>query len=248
MSRFFTALKFLTIFPVPARWAGGEEDMSRCLPFFPLVGILIGGLAAGWTWGLDYLLPPWPTSVLAAVALVGISRALHMDGLSDTADGFLSSRPRDRILEIMRDSHVGLMGVVAIVCILCLKIGALASLSQEIRWQAVLLAPVAGRCALVITVSVLPYARSEGGLGTLFYRGKSRLGGVLAFLFLGLAGWMISGYPGLISAAVSGAVTLLFAVYTFRKIRGATGDTLGAACEIVELVPPLTMTVFPATA
>ena len=116
------------------------------------------------------------------------------------------------------------------------------------RWQAVLLAPVAGRCALVITVSVLPYARPEGGLGTLFYRGSPRLGGIWAFLFLGLAGWIISGYPGLISAAVSGAVTLFFAVYTFRKIRGATGDTLGAACEIVELVPPLTMTVFPATA
>ena len=126
MRRFFTSLKFLTVFPVPPRWDGGEEDMSHCLPFFPLVGILIGGLAAGWTWGLDYFLPPWPTSVLAAVALVGISRALHMDGLSDTADGFLSSRPRDRILEIMRDSHVGPMGVVAIVCVLCLKIGALA--------------------------------------------------------------------------------------------------------------------------
>ncbi len=248
MRRFFTALKFLTVFPVPARWDGGEEDMSRCLPFFPLVGILIGALAAGWTWGLDYLLPPWPTSVLAAVALVGISRALHMDGLSDTADGFLSSRSRDRILEIMRDSHVGPMGVVAIVSVLCLKIGALASISQEMRWQAVLLAPAAGRCALVITVSVLPYARTEGGLGTLFYRGRSRLGGVWAFLFLGLAGWMISGYTGLISAALSGAVTLLFAVYTYRKIRGATGDTLGATCEIVELVPPLTMTVLPVAA
>ena len=106
---------------------------------------------------------------------------------------------------------------------------------------------MAGRCALVITVAVLPYARQDGGLGTLFYRGKSRLSGVRALLFLGLAGWMISGYPGLIFAALSGVVTLLFAVYAYRKIRGATGDTLGAACEIVELVPPLTMTVLPVT-
>ena len=145
----------------------------------------------------------------------------------------------------MRDSHVGAMGVVAIVCVLMTKVAALASLSPEARWRAVLLAPVAGRCALVISVSVLPYARPGGGLATVFYRGRSKAAGLWAALVLGAVGWLGADTAGLNAAALSIGFTLLFAFYTYRKIRGATGDTLGAACEVAELVQPLSLAALP---
>lgn len=241
MRRFFAALGFLTVLPVPAGWGGGERELSRCAPFFPVVGLLIGAVAAGWVWGLGRALPAWPASVLTVIALIGVSRGLHMDGLSDTADGFLSSRSRERILEIMRDSHVGAMGVMAIVCAILLKAAALASLSEAVRWRAALLTPVAGRCALVVSMAALPYARGTEGLGALFYRGRSRIDGVWAVLFLGLVGWAAAGAAGLAASALSVALTLLFALYTYRKIGGATGDSLGAACELAEIVPALAL-------
>jgi adenosylcobinamide-GDP ribazoletransferase len=209
------------------------------------VGLLIGSAAAGWAWGLGGLLPAGPASVLTAIGLIGVSRGLHLDGLSDTADGFLSSRSRERMLEIMRDSHVGAMGVIAVVSVVGLKVAALASLSEGLRWRAALLMPVAGRCALVISVAALPYARTEGGLGTLFYRGRSRLGAAWAVLFAGGCGWAVGGEAGLAGAALSVGVTLMFAAYTYRKIGGATGDTLGAACEVAEVVPALTLCAWP---
>ncbi|MSS73019.1 MAG: adenosylcobinamide-GDP ribazoletransferase [Candidatus Latescibacteria bacterium] len=223
----------------------GGAGVEPVYPVFFPVGLLIGAVAAAWAWGLGRILPAWPVSVLTGIALVGASRGLHLDGLSDTADGFLSSRPRERILEIMRDSHVGAMGVVAIVCAVCLKVATLASLPDAVRWRAVLLMPVAGRCALVVSLAALPYARAAGGLGALFYRGRSRLDAVWAVLFSGLAGWVVAGLAGLVVFAISVVFTLLFAVYTYRKIGGATGDTLGAACELAEIVPALALCAWP---
>ena len=144
------------------------------------------------------------------------------------------------MLEIMKDSHVGAMGVVAVVSVFALKAATLAELSQEVRWRCVFLMPVAGRCALVVSLAVLPYARSGGGLGTLFYQGRPRIAAAGSLVLLGLLGGGGGGARGLIAAAVSAVVTLLLGLYAYRKIGGATGDTLGAVCEVVECVPALT--------
>ena len=164
-----------------------------------------------------------------------------MDGLSDTADGLLSARPRERALEIMRDSHVGAMGVIAIVCVLMLKFAAVASLPAAELWRTALLMPVAGRAALVVTIALLPYARPEGGLAAPFYRRRSMLAAVWAEVILLLTAWLVLDMAGLVAACASLAAVLIFSVYTWRRIGGATGDTLGAACEIAELVPAVAM-------
>jgi adenosylcobinamide-GDP ribazoletransferase len=123
------------------------------------------------------------------------------------------------------------------VCSLVLKCAALASVPEALRWGIVFLAPQAGRCALVVQMAVLPYARREGGLASVF--GRPRWTAVMAPAILAAVGWLALGSIGLAAAALSTTSTFAFSVWCRRKIDGFTGDTLGAACEIAEIVPVL---------
>jgi adenosylcobinamide-GDP ribazoletransferase len=144
----------------------------------------------------------------------------------------------------MRDSRSGPMAVAAVVCVLSLKLSALASLPAEPALQragAIVLMALAGRCALVFQLILLPYARTEGGLCTVFAQAKSPLQGAWALAWLAAASWLLLGLAGV---AVAAGVLLaggLFALLCYRKIGGFTGDTLGAACELTELVPALVL-------
>ncbi|MBC7293471.1 MAG: adenosylcobinamide-GDP ribazoletransferase [Thermoleophilia bacterium] len=241
MMAFFSALRFLTPLPVPESWCGGERGLRQSAVFFPVVGLLIGAVAAAAGYGLDYVLPAFPASVLIVVVPLVCSGGLHVDGLADTADGFFSARSRERILVIMRDSRTGAMGVVAVAVVVLLKVALLTAIPGPERWRVVLLMPLAGRVSFLPTMALLPYARPEGGLATVFgtERWRATLNALWAVALLLAAGWMVSSVRGLIEAGASCAVALLFAAYCRRKIGGYTGDTLGATSEVVELVPAL---------
>jgi adenosylcobinamide-GDP ribazoletransferase len=234
----FAGLAFLTILPVPRGWCGERRDLERSRVWFPLIGLLIGLLVASCDAGATALLPVLPASVLTVLAMVAISGALHLDGLADTADGFLSARPRARILEIMRDSRVGPMGVLAIAGMLLLKVAAVASLAPAARFGTVLLMPLAGRVAPVLLMSTLGYAR-ENGLATAFQRKRGGFAPLLAMGSLVVAGYFAAGPAGVAAAAAAIGVTGLFALWCRAKIGGYTGDTLGAACELAEVAPAL---------
>ena len=234
MQRFLAAVRFLTIIPIPGRMDHEDATLSGSLPFFPVVGLLIGTCMVVLARGFVFLFPQPVAAVLAVIILLAISGGLHMDGLSDTADGFFSSRSREQVLEIMQDSRAGAMGVIAIVFVLALKIAALATMPLERMGWAVFLMPIAGRAALLVFMSLLPYARPEGGLATLFYSQSSKVGAIWGTVLLCLAGLLTSGRLGLIAGALTMVFIFLFARYCRRKIGGATGDTLGAGCELAE--------------
>jgi adenosylcobinamide-GDP ribazoletransferase len=247
---FFSALSFLTPVRVPASWAGGERELARSPYFFPMVGLLIGGVAAAICYGLDLVLPPLAVAALVVVVLIAASRGLHMDGLSDTADGLFSSRPREQMLVIMRDSHVGAMGVIAIVAVIVVKTALLASVAPDgSRWRMVLLVPLAGRCAIVLTMAVFRYARAEGGLATAFAVSGGRRWALLIWppVVLFAAAWLLAGIEGVVAAAASVVAGLLVGVYCQRRLGGYTGDTLGATDELVEVMPLLVAAIWSAT-
>ena len=238
MKRLIAALQFLTVCPFVSRVACDERDIGRSTPWFPLVGLLIGALVMLLDRGMSALLPPLLSSVISVVALIAASGGLHADGLADTADGFLSSRPRERMLEIMRDSHTGAMGVLGIVCVFSLKVAALASVPASLRWPALLLMPFAGRSSMVIQMTLLPYARS-GGLCSVFVKDARRSDVILTLLILGVVSWLVGGLFGLCAGGVSVVAVAIFSLWCRSKIGGFTGDTLGAGCEWVELIPAL---------
>lgn len=244
MKPLLAAMRFLTILPIPGAWGTAEEDLALSVPFFPLVGLLLGGVAAAIAWGVSLVAPPMLAAALLVMVLLSFSGCLHLDGLADTADGFLSSRLREQILEIMRDSRTGAMGVMAIVCVLLLKFASLAAMPAAMLWPAALLMPLAGRCAMVAQMALLPYARSSG-LGNVFYRKRPRWSALWAVAVLAALAWALLQWRGVIVWAACMAATLVLSAYAYRKIGGATGDTFGAVCEIVEAVPALVLALEP---
>jgi len=111
---FFEAIRFLTLIPLPFVPAKTDEDYERAIAratlWFPLVGFLIGGLGCLVGWAAEWFWDGPAHAVLIVVALGLITSGLHLDGLSDTFDGLMSWRPRERKLEIMKDSRIGAMG------------------------------------------------------------------------------------------------------------------------------------------
>jgi adenosylcobinamide-GDP ribazoletransferase len=238
MKQLLAALRFLTILPIPGTWGTTEAELAGSVPWFPVIGLLLGVVAAAVAGGTALVWPPLVVAVVTLTTLLTFSGCLHADGLSDAADGCLSSRPRERMLEIMKDSHIGVMGVVAVAVVLLVKFAGLASLPTATLWRAAVLMPLAGRCAIVVHMALLPSVRPHG-LGGVFYRRRSRLAAIWSVGVLAAVGWGLLGERGLMVCVGAVAVTLALAVYVQRKLGGTTGDTFGAVCEIVEAVPAL---------
>lgn len=246
MKSLFAALRFLSILPIRQGWAGQEKELACSVKFFPVAGLIMGTILAVFAWALGFVVPQTVVAAITVTGLVILTRGLHLDGLADTADGFWSVSGRSRTLEIMKDSHTGAMGVIAIVCVLLLKFACLAALNRDMLWRAVLLMVLTGRCMMIVPISVLPYARKEGGLGQLFYETKTipnAFWGILAAL---VVGWFIAGTAGVAASVGSVLITIVFGAYCKWKIGGVTGDTLGATCQIAEVVTALVLCGFAA--
>jgi adenosylcobinamide-GDP ribazoletransferase len=237
MKSLLAAIGFLTVLPLPARWQSTGNHLTRSPIWFPAVGAFIGGTVALFDLGLGLLLPTTVVSAFSVLILLAASGGLHMDGLADTADGFFSGRDRERMLEIMRDSRSGPMGVMAICSLLLLKTATLAAVPASLRISTLILMPLAGRTALTVSLSALPYARRTGGLAGIFHPAGWQA--LVAAAVLMAAGSLLQGYSGLVAAMASLGATLQLAAYSKKKIGGFTGDTLGATCELTELIPVL---------
>jgi len=231
----FAALRFLTILPVPGDCA--EENLGKSIIWFPGVGIILGLIAAFFGHYLYGIFPPMLASVCMVFILLALTGGFHFDGLADCADGFFSARPREQVLEIMRDSRVGVMGVLALVMIVFFKVAALTEMAPTRVCATLFLMPLTGRCLMVVKMAIFSYVRKEGGgIASVFVGNRSRLKKA-SFLALGIlysGCWFAAGTAGLFAGAASIVCVGIFALYCRQKIGGITGDTLGAASELAE--------------
>jgi len=227
-----TAIGFLTRLPV----GGATLDaaaLSRAAVWFPVVGALVGGVAAVVRAGTGEVLPAAPATVLAMLAAAAVTGGLHEDGLADVADGFGAHVGRERRLEIMRDPRTGAYGGLAIVFAVLLAFSLLAPLDTAQFAEAVLCAHVLGRCAAVVQARLLPAARADG-LGALFAPAAPAT--IVATMIAG--GFVVAvvgvqaGAAAIAGAAVAGAALGALAL---QCIGGATGDVHGAVVKVVEL-------------
>ncbi len=173
-------------------------------------------------------------SAVLVVSLAFLTRALHLDGLCDTADAIGSRAERSRALEIMKDSAAGSLGVVAVVSAMLLKAGSAVSLCRCSGWQFFILIPCLSRWSLDCLASMSRYAREEGGLGSPFCGRQGRASVLTAALCSIAASWFLVGVKGLYLFAASTVLAAVSAAYFRSRFGGVTGDCLGAHLESVE--------------
>lgn len=234
MKNFFSAVSFLTVFSAPAKYESEPSDLAESVYHFMVVGGAIGIVLALIDITLLSFLPAWVSAAIAVILMSAVSGGLHMDGLADSADAFLSGAGKERALEIMKDSACGPMGVLAMLAVFTLKVVSIASILADARWMALLAAPLAGRCAMVVALSIMPYVRKSDGLGTAFDPGRNQARAWWAVIALFGACLFMFGSSGFWVAAGATAAAALGMVYCERKLEGMTGDTYGALCEITE--------------
>jgi adenosylcobinamide-GDP ribazoletransferase len=236
MQSFLLALRFLTILPLGGPIPVDSALVVRSSKFYPLVGLLLGGLF----WAFYSLIRNVFSVELSAGLLLAfwvlMTGALHLDGLADCLDGCYGGKnPADR-LRIMKDVHVGTMGIVGLIVLLGLKFLSLKQvLASTTPFYWLVLIPAAGRWTPVFMSAFWPYARPEGGLGQglvqdmrkkeLFWATLLAWGSVI-----GLAGWL-----GVVLMGLQLLWSLLAGWFFSRKLGGITGDTLGAVIETGEL-------------
>jgi len=226
------ALQFLTIFPVPLNVSGNA--LRRSVAYFPLVGMLIGGIL----YGLDRLFAlAFPLSlinILLIIALAAMTRALHLDGFIDTCDGLAGGHSPEQRLAIMRDSRVGGFGVVGGCLLILLQYVALTVVPNEHRMAALLLMPTIARWTMVYAIFAFPYAR-EQGMGKIFQEGKNWLWFTIATAITLASCLGLMWLSGLAVMAAAILIAILMATWLSRKLGGLTGDTYGAINELVEV-------------
>jgi adenosylcobinamide-GDP ribazoletransferase len=234
--RFLTAIGFLTRIPVPWGMQAGPEALGSSAVFFPLVGLFIGAGAVVLNHLCSRRLPHDVVVIIILGFFVVITGGLHEDALADAADGFGGGWEKHQVLEIMRDSRIGSFGALAIALGLLARFVFMANLPVG-RFDGYLVAgQVTSRWTALPLAFFLPPARNPGdGQGSLVAQNVTALSLVIGTLFtVGVAGAVLSIEGLWVLAAVFGT-TAVSGVYYHHRIRGVTGDCLGATNQITEV-------------
>ncbi len=236
MRSFWLALQFLTRLPTPTLHDIQAQQVGRSLLWYPLVGLLLGAILYGVAWLLQGQ-PPLLTAAILLALWVGLSGALHLDGLADTADAWVGGMGnRERTLEIMKDPASGPMGVAAIVVTLLLKFAALVALPP----MALLLIPALARSGTALLFVTTRYVR-PGGIGEALARHSPRVAVIIGALLVTAAVLIVWQWHGAILLIASALLWWLLRHALIKRLGGFTGDTAGAMLELLECLALVVM-------
>ena len=235
----WAALIFFTRLPFWRAYQPPQASYKTVVEYWPLTGWLTGGAMAA-TLYFGSMVFPHAVAVIAAIAVrLMITGALHEDGLADFMDGFGGGSDRDRILAIMKDSHIGTYGVLGLIIYMLLLGTVLYSMPVTVAALTILAADPFSKMVTSQLVSMLPYARrEEEAKNKTVYRKPTLAAGlsltvhgmlpmVLMIWLTGISWYMIIFIPAL--------VMYFLYLLILRKINGYTGDCCGAVCLLVEL-------------
>jgi adenosylcobinamide-GDP ribazoletransferase len=236
MKNLLLALSFLTILPVGRGLLKKDQELVRSMAFFPLVGLVIGLLLALGYYLLSFLFTKSLVLWLTIGLLALLTRGLHLDGLADTMDGLASGGSREKILEVMRDSRIGAFGVISLILLIGAKYFALDQISTQSIPYALILMTVVGRNSMVLVCYRSPYARTGEGLGKPFTENLGTR--ELTFSLLSAFGiaLLTMGINGILVFLEICLFSLVYRFYFIKKLGGVTGDILGMANELSELL------------
>lgn len=236
LQEFGLALQFMTRLPVPFEVSYAEEAQAASARFYPIVGLIVGAMGALALALGHWLFTPVIAAVLTCAVLIGVTGGLHEDGLADSADGLWGGATRERAMEIMRDSTVGVYGVLALILALALKIAVLVSLPLGTAMVGLVAAHGLSRYGCTWMIHRHGYARVESAkfavpsMDDQGHRFARICAGTIAVALVILTGW-----AGAAAIAIGAGAAAAFGAFVVRKLGGYTGDTLGALQQVVEI-------------
>lgn len=230
---FFTALAFFTRIPC-TRWAGqSEDDLNHAARYFPLAGIIVGGLAALVWWLTQCYLPQELAIIASMAATLWLTGAFHEDGLADSVDGLGGGWTKEQALTIMQDSRIGSYGAIALVMALLTKFEALIHLPLLFLPAVLVAGHALSRFCAVLVIHTQRYVRETGKAKSLAQQISA--GELLLATLFGLAPLALLS-PALWWALLPVAVVWLwFSLKLRQRLGGYTGDCLGAMQQLCEL-------------
>lgn len=233
---FLLALQFLTRLKFAAPYA--PEAMRQSPRWYPAVGVVVGGICVVVYGAADWLFTPVLGLVLALVAGILVTGALHEDGFADACDGLGSPRPKERVLEIMRDSRIGTYGVLGLLLMLGTKFAALLALTGAAVPFALIAGHTASRASMLAVMASSDYVRDQGA-ATAVAGGIDRQAVLVALVTTGLA-LLPLAFVVPLAAVIMGLAGLVLGHLTMRywyepRLGGYTGDCLGAVQQCSEV-------------
>ncbi len=226
---FFTALAFLTRIPAPEI----NIPLSRSFAFFPLIGLLIGGLNLTVLYVFNWLLPYFIVGYAGVAFDAWITRGLHLDGFADWIDALGGGFTIDRRLEILKDSNLGSFAVIGLIICIAIRAGAFSELISKSNWLPIVFAPGFSRFAMVVMVPGMASARSGKGLGGKFIEDFRMTSIWISLVFIiPLAFVHIKMF--LVMTFLTLSVVAWSRWLYKKKFGGLTGDLFGATCVITE--------------
>ena len=242
--RLFAAFIFFTRLPFWRIHQPRKEAYETVVELWPLTGWLTAGCMAATLYFGSFIVPTALAATVAIIVRILITGALHEDGLADFIDGFGGGgTDRTRILDIMKDSHIGTYGVVGLVLYFMLLHQSLTILPPRITALMILAADPFFKMMTAQLIQMMPYARTaETAKGQVVYRKISIKAGLLLLIqgtlpAIGL--WYFAGLPYL-CIAIPALVFYLLYLLMHRRINGYTGDCCGAVFLLTELTFYLT--------
>jgi adenosylcobinamide-GDP ribazoletransferase len=235
------ALQFLTRVPVPllARLSAEQaaDGLARAMAWLPPVGSLIGLVTAGVFAGACTLWPPVVAAVLALMLEGVLTGAFHEDAVADFCDAFGGTAQGETALRIMKDSRIGSYGTLGLGLAVGLRLAAIVALSPGVAIAAIVAAATMGRLWAVVLAAIVAPVRGDG---MAVRAGRVPGGRVLQAVVLALPGIvplaLLRPVPVLACLLVGGAFLLWLAGFLRRRIGGSTGDCLGFAAYVGQLV------------
>ncbi len=237
------ALGLLSRLPVPVDVEQATARGAAAAWAYPVAGLVIGAVAALLASVALWLgLPAAVTAALALTTLVIFTGAMHEDGLADSADGLWGGWDAAQRLGIMKDSHIGVYGVAALVLAFLLRWSAITTLVVAgLHWAGLITAAMLSRACVTGLMAALPHARPDG-LSQSVGRPSAGAAGVAALIAL-VAAFLFWGWWGLLLAVIAEAAVLACMGIARAKIGGQTGDILGATQQVTEIAVLLGMLV-----
>ena len=237
MKHIAAALTFFTRIPIWKWTEIPQKYYSSVVVFWPMTGWVTGGLTALLLWLAAQVFPMLPAVILALTGRILLTGGLHEDGLADFCDGFGGGTSKDRILAIMKDSHIGTYGVMGLIFYSLWYVSIAMSLPLMTAVAAIIASDAFAKACAAQLINLLPYSRPEGAKNRISYERMKICQSLIVVLSGMLPVCLLAYIDMLLTVSITAPIIVisLLILYLKHKIGGYTGDCCGAACLLCEL-------------